>query len=163
MMENRGYEWYNQNVKDMNKSVVIGRFPMTYYLDKAELPTIPVPHDCVINDISFSNDFLVLDFEQDISRHDSIKDIHSNAKSLIIKMHLIDTFDVYQMKIRKFPKFKRFYVEIDFNKLADLVKQKRVAYLYHYIAYQSLIIKLYYNTNIILNLQADYIEYIWKE
>ena len=52
---------------------------------------------------------------------------------------------------------------IDFNKLADLVKQKRVIYLYHYIAYQSLIIHLYYNTNIILNLQTDYIEYIWKE
>ena len=80
---------------------------MTYFLDKAEVPTIPVPHDCVINDISFSNDFLVLDFEQDISRHDSIKDIHSNAKSFIIN--------------------------------------------------------LYYNTNIILNLQTDYIEYIWKE
>ena len=156
-------EVHSAQYAKIKNTVVIGRFPMTYYLDKAEWPTIPVPHDCVINDISFSNDFLVLDFEQDISRHDSIKDIHSNAKSLIIKMHLIDTFDIYQMKIRKFPKFKRFYVEIDFNKLADLVKQKRVVYLYHYIAYKSLIIKLYYNTNIILKLQADYIEYIWKE
>ena len=53
---------------------------MTYYLDKAEWPTIPVPHDCVINDISFSDDFLVLTFEQDISIHDFIQHIHSNAK-----------------------------------------------------------------------------------
>lgn len=136
---------------------------MTYYLDKAEWPTIPVPHDCVINDISFSDDFLVLTFEQDISVHDSIQHIHSNAKSLIVKIHLIDTFDIYQMKIRNFPKFKRFYAEIDVNKLASLVKQKRVEYLYHYVAYQSLVVNLYYNTNIILNLQTDYIEYIWKE
>ena len=136
---------------------------MTYYLDKAEWPTIPVPHDCVINDISFSDDFLVLTFEQDISIHDFIQHIYSNAKSLIIKIHLIDTFDIYQMKIWKFPKFKRFYAEIDFNKLASLVKQKRVEYLYHYVAYQSLVVNLYYNTNIILNLQTDYIEYIWKE
>lgn len=136
---------------------------MTYYLDKAEWPTIPVPHDCVINDISFSDDFLVLTFEQDISVHDSIQHIHSSAKSLIVKIHLIDTFDIYQMKIRKFPKFKRFYAEIDVNKLTSLVKQKRVEYLYHYVAYQSLVVNLYYNTNIILNLQTDYIEYIWKE
>lgn len=136
---------------------------MTYYLDKAEWPTIPVPHDCIINDISFSDDFLVLTFEQDISIHDFIQRINSNAKSLIIKIHLIDTFDIYQMKIWKFPKFKRLYAEIDFNKLTSLVKQKRVEYLYHYVAYQSLVVNLYYNTNIILNLQTDYIEYIWKE
>lgn len=136
---------------------------MTYYLDKAEWPTIPVPHDCVISDISFSDDFLVLEFEQDISIHDSVQYIHPNAKSLIIKMHLLDTFDIYQMKIRKFPRFKRFYAEIDFNQLAILVKQKRVEYLYHYVAYRSLIVNLYHNTDIILNLQTDYIEYIWKE
>ena len=135
---------------------------MTYYLDKAEWPTIPVPHDCVINVVSFSDNFLVFDFEQGISIHDSIQHICPNAKSLTIEMHLIDTFDIYQMKIRKFPKFKRLYNEIDFDKLASLVKRKRVEYLYHYVAYQSLIVNLYYNANIILDLRTDYIEYIWK-
>lgn len=135
---------------------------MTYHLDKAELPTIPVPHDCVITNISFSDDFLILDFEQNISIHDSIRLIYPNAKSLIIKIHLIDTFDIYQMKIWKFPQFKRFYAEIDFDKLVSLVKRKRVQYLYHYAAYQSLIVNLYYNTNIILDLRTDYIEYVWE-
>lgn len=135
---------------------------MIYSLDKAEWPTIPVPHDCVISSVSFSDDFLILDFEQDISIYDSIQYIRPNAKSLTIKIHLIDTFDIYQMKIRKFPKFKRLYAEIDFGKLVSLVKRKRVEYLYHYVAYQSLIINLYYQVNIILDLRTDYIEYIWK-
>lgn len=135
---------------------------MIYYLDKAECPTIPVPHDCVISNISFSDDFLIMDCEQSISINDFIQHIHPNAKSLIIKMRLIDTFDIYQMRIWKFPKFKRWYAEIAFDKLASFVKQKRVEYLYHYVAYQSLIVNLYYNTNIILDLRTDYIEYIWK-
>ena len=135
---------------------------MVYYLDTTEWPTIPVPHDCVISNISRSDDFLIFDFEQGISIHDSIQYIQPNAKSLIIKIHLIDTFDIYQMRIWKFPKFKRLYAEIDFDKLTGFVKQKRVEYLYHYVAYQSLIVNLYYNTNIILDLQTDYIEYIWK-
>lgn len=135
---------------------------MTYYLNKAEWPTIPVPHDCVISNISCSDDFLILDFEQDISILDSIQHICPNAKSLTIKIHLIDTFDIYQMKTWKFPKFKRLYAEIDFHKLVGLVKQKRVEYLYHYVAYQSLIVNLYHNTNIILDLRTDSIEYIWK-
>ncbi|MGI5958407.1 MAG: hypothetical protein ACOX60_03190 [Massiliimalia sp.] len=135
---------------------------MTYYLDKAEWPTVPIPHDCVINNISLSDNFLVLDFEQGISDYDSIQHICPNAKSLTIKMHLIDTFDIYQMKTRKFPKFKKLYEELDFDKLVNLVKQKRVEYLYHYVSYQSLIVNLYHNINIILDLHIDYIEYIWK-
>lgn len=65
---------------------------MIYYLDSTELPTIPVPHDCVIDSVSFSDNFLILDFEQGISIYDSIQHICPDAKSLTIKMHLIDTF-----------------------------------------------------------------------
>lgn len=135
---------------------------MTYYLYKTEWPTIPVPHDCVIRNISLSDDFLILDFEQEIAAYDSIQDICPNAKSLTIKIHLIDTFDIYQMKIRKFPKFRKLYEELDFDKLVNLVKQERVEYLYHYVSYQSLIVNLYCGTNIILDLNANYIEYIWE-
>ncbi len=134
---------------------------MIYYLDKAENPTIPVPHDCMIESISLFNDFLILDFEQDIAIHDSVQFICPNAKSLTIKIHLIDDiFSVYQEKIRKFPKFKKSYEEIGLDRLVSLVKQKSLAYLYHYVAYQSLIINL--DAEFILYSQADYIEYIWK-
>ena len=135
---------------------------MIYYLDGAELPTIPVPHDCVIDNISFSDNFLIFGFEEGISIYDSIQHICPDAKSLTIKIHLIDSFDIYQEIIRKFPKFKRAYVEIDFNKLVRLGKQIKMEYLYHYVAYQSLIVNLYCKSNIILDLRADYIEYIWK-
>lgn len=135
---------------------------MTYYLDRAELPTIPVPHDCVVERVSLSDGFLVLDFEQDISAHDSIQHIQPGANSLTIKIHLMDAFDIYLQKVRKFPTFKRSYLEIDFDRLARLVKGKRVEYLYHYVAYQSLIINLIQDTNMILDLRTDYIEYIWK-
>ena len=135
---------------------------MIYYLDSEELPTIPVPHDCVIDNISFSDNFLIFGFEEGISIYDSIQHICPDAKSLTIKMHLIDTFDIYQEIIKKFPKFKRMYVEIDFNKLVRLGKQIKMEYLYHYVAYQSLIVNLYFKSNIILDLRADYIEYIWK-
>ena len=53
---------------------------MTYHLDKTEWPTIPVPHDCVIRNISLSDDFLILDFEQEIATYDSIQHICPNAK-----------------------------------------------------------------------------------
>ena len=135
---------------------------MIYYLDKTEWPTIPIPHDCIVKGISLSDDSLILGFEQEISTYDSIQHICPNAKSLTIKIHLIDTFDIYQMEIRKFPKFRKLYVELDFNKLVNLVKQKRVEYLYHYISYQSLIVNLYCGANIILDLRTDYIEYIWE-
>ncbi len=135
---------------------------MTYYLNKAEWPTIPVPHDCVIRNISLSDDFLILDFEQEISSYYSIQHICPNAKSLTIKIHLIDTFDIYQMKMRRFPKFRKVYEELDFNKLVGLVKQERVEYLYHYVSYHSLIVNLYCGANIILDLHANYIEYIWE-
>ena len=135
---------------------------MTYHLDKTEWPTIPVPHDCVIRNISLSDDLLILDFEQEIATYDSIQHICPNAKSLTIKIHLIDTFDIYQMKTRKFPKFRKLYEELDLDKLVSLVKRERVEYLYHYVSYQSLIVNLYCGSNIILDLHADYIEYIWK-
>lgn len=135
---------------------------MIYHLDQAEWPTIPAPHDCVIDNISLSNEFLVLDFEPGISTYDSIQNSCPNARSLTIKIHLIDAFDVYQMKIRKFPKYKRLYEELDFDKLVSLVKRNRVEYLYHYVSYQSLIVNLYFNTNIILDLHTDHVEYIWK-
>ena len=135
---------------------------MIYYLDGAELPTIPVSHDCVIDNISFSDNFLIFGFEEGISIYDSIQHICPDAKSLTIKIHLIDSFDIYQEIIRKFPKLKRVYVEIDFNKLVRLGKQIKMEYLYHYVAYQSLIVNLYFKSNIILDLRADYIEYIWK-
>ena len=61
-----------------------------FYLNKDILPTIPVPHDCVIKDIQIGGQHLTFVFEDDISYHDSIKFIAPEAKSLIIRYHLTD-------------------------------------------------------------------------
>lgn len=136
---------------------------MLYYLNKEKLPTIPTPHDCVIRRVSIQEDTLFLGFEEDISCHDSIKQIRPNAKSLAIKIHLIDTFDVYQLKIQKFPRALKIYKGIDFKKVIEYSKNGRLEYLYHNIGFNSVIIKLWYQTPIVMDLDAGYIEFDWKD
>lgn len=48
---------------------------MIYYLNSTELLAIPVPHDCVIDSISFLDNFLIYDFGQGISVYDLIQHI----------------------------------------------------------------------------------------
>lgn len=43
-----------------------------YYLNTNTLPTIPVPHDCIIKEIQLGNDSLVFIFEDNISNNDYI-------------------------------------------------------------------------------------------
>lgn len=52
----------------------------TYYLNGKEAPTIPVPHDCIIKDIKLDEGNPVFSFEDDISYHDSIKNIYPKVK-----------------------------------------------------------------------------------
>lgn len=134
---------------------------MIYYLNKDELPAIPTPHDCVITGASIQEDILTLKFEEDISYHDSIKGIHPNAKSLTIKFHLIDPPDVYQSKRYKFPKRFGIYKGIDFKKIAEYSQKGRLEYLYHNVGFNSIIVKLWCKTSIIMAMQADYVEFEW--
>ena len=57
-----------------------------YFLNEELRPTIPVPHDCVITDVSIENQCIVFKFEDDLCKYDSVKNIRPNAKSLIIKI-----------------------------------------------------------------------------
>lgn len=134
---------------------------MIYWLNKESFPTIPTPHDCVIKKISIEENFLILIFEDGISVYDSIKHIHPNAKSLIIKIHLIDNFDTYKMKGCKRPWCKGTYIRIDNQHFEKIAEKGRIEYLYHYVGYQSITIKLFCKTHISLDIQADYIDYEW--
>lgn len=66
------------------------------YLNSIELPVILVTYDCVIDSISFSNNFFIHDFGQGISVYDLIQHnlLCPDAKPLSIKIHLFDTFDI---------------------------------------------------------------------
>lgn len=135
-----------------------------YRLDGDTLPTLPVPHDCVIDKITFENQCIVFTFEQDISYHDSVKHIKPGAKSLVLKFHLADEcFNLYEWRkpVKVFAD-KGYFKRIDSSELFKLTSSKcRLEYLYHYIAYQSLIMELCALTTIRLELTADYVEFCW--
>lgn len=134
---------------------------MLYFLNKDTVPTIPTPHDCVIKKVSIQEEYIIFEFEDDISCHDSVRYFKPDAKSLIIKIHLIDDFDTYKIKHYKRPWCKGDYARIDNSLLVKIAEKERLEYLYHYVGYQSIIIRLWSQTYITLDVQADYIEYKW--
>ncbi len=137
----------------------------TYHLNGENLPTIPVPHDCVIDKITIEKQCIVFTFEKDIGYRDSVKGIMPNAKALTIKFHLVDEeFCLYQWhKPIKFLADNGYYKCIESSKLYQLTSSKsNLEYLYHYIAYQSLIIEMCASTTIRLDLSVDYVEFHWN-
>ena len=139
-----------------------------YYLNTKTLPTIPVPHDCIVKEIHLNNNHLVFIFEDNISNNDSINSIMPNAKSLIMKFHFVDDISDIRLytKVKKDKIFHKatVYKEIDLNKhvnkLLHLPDQK-LEYLYHNIGYHSIILKLWSSDSIVMDITADYIEYDW--
>ena len=68
-----------------------------YYLNQESLPTIPVPHDCTIKTIRVENQDIVFVFDDDISSYDSLSWIRPQAKSLVIRYHLVDRVRDYSI------------------------------------------------------------------
>ena len=135
-----------------------------FYLDNKALPTIPVPHDCVIKEIQIDKQCLAFIFEDDISYHDSIKYIAPKAKSLIVRYHLTDedAFSIYKWKKpKKLSLRKGYYACLNPSKL--LRSSNKIEYLYHNVGFCSIIIKLFSDEMIIVDVQADYLEYEWIE
>ena len=142
-----------------------------YNLSTDTVPTIPTPHDCVIKDIAFDDEWLILTFKQGTT-----KLMRPEAESLIIRIHLYDPlFFSYENRINDTPSGKGYYL-IDNQKLTKLCNKtceydyhdgKRrnytLEYLYHYVGYQSIIIKLYCGGYYMLDITSDYIEFDWIE
>ena len=130
-----------------------------YFLNKKELPTIPIPHDCIIRDISVESHSIIFVFEEDISYHDSIKNLRPNAKTLTVKYHLEenDDFSLYKQHMR----FRGRSVKYKAVNNKDIVNltDNRLEYLYHYVGYCSIIIKLFSRGYIVLEANVDYIEF----
>ena len=139
-----------------------------FYLNKETLPIIPVPHDCEIKDIALNDGFLEFFFVDDISWHDSIKAIKPEAKSLIIRYHLIrspDDIDIIMlepMKIRWWIRdpYARFRY-LNYERLSELKAHGELSYNYHYVQSHSLFIKLCSHMEAQIELFADYVEYEW--
>ena len=128
-----------------------------YDLSTDTLPTMPVPHDCVIKDISFDDEFLVLTFKEGTTKH-----MRPDASSLIMRIHLHDPiFYTYEHRLKNKLSGEGYYL-IDNKKLSALC-DKYVEFLYHYVGYLSIIIKLYCGGYYTLDITSDYIEFDWVD
>lgn len=137
----------------------------TYYLNDKTLPTIPVPHDCVIKNVSIDDQYIIFNFEDDISYHDSIKYIRPDAKSLIVRYHMVveDSFSVYKWKKpKKFIQKNGYYKCLDNSSIVKF-SSGNLEYLYHNVGYCSVITKLYEKGFILLDAEVDFIEFEWIE
>ena len=140
-----------------------------YYLNTNTLPTIPVPLDCIIKEIQLGNDSLVFIFEDNISNNDSIKYIMPNAKSLMMKIHLVNDLSDISLYMKTKPgkilHKSSIYKEIDLNKQCDKLlhfPDNRLEYMYHNIGYCSIIVQLWASNSIVMSITADYVEYDWN-
>ncbi len=137
-----------------------------YNLNQMKLPTIPVPHDCVITDILEDDEYLIFRFEEDISYHDSIQAIHPSAKGLTIRFHKIDVFtenmELYRYTLSK---HQSGYISKKPKKLFELVRRGKrpLEYLEHFVAWNSMIIHLSSKNSIVLRLFTDDVEFEWIE
>jgi len=141
-----------------------------YNLAGESLPTIPVPHDCVIKHIHLKNQCIEFVFEDDISYHDSIQHYKPDAKSLIIRYHFAydtDDYSIYKQVKPMRLLSKLFLKDIHYKRiknssLAELPEGKfKLEYLYHNVGYCSIITKLFSNGYIILDADIDYVEFEW--
>lgn len=141
-----------------------------YFLNGESLPTIPVPHDCVIRKICLTDQCIEFVFEDDISYHDSVRYWKPDARSLILRYHFAHSpadFSVY--KWVQPPRFlsKLFskdghYKRIRNSLLAKLPESRfDMEYLYHNVGYCSIITKLFSNGFIILDAEIDYVAFEW--
>lgn len=142
-----------------------------YYLNKETLPRIPVPHDCFIKEVTLKDGFLEFKFEDDINLHDSIQAIKPEAKSLIIRYHLIydlDDIDITMLESMTYHWWARdpyahkcHYRVFDYTKLPELTKDGSLSYNAHYVNYNAMFIRLCSRCSIHIELFADYVEYEW--
>ncbi len=141
-----------------------------YYLNGESLPTIPVPHDCVIKHIQLKDQSIEFVFEDDISYHDSIQYYKPEAKSLIIRYHFAydkDDFSIYKWVnpmrlLSKLFSIDGHYKRIKNSFLTELPEGKfKFEYLDHNVGYCSIITKLFSNGYIILDADIDCVEFEW--
>lgn len=137
---------------------------LNYSLDEAKgiyhlgfdcLPTLLNIHDCKVERITVGKDSLLLVFEKDIARHDSVGSHHPRADSLKIEYHLIGEPEFYVEKHGKMVPF--------LGKAFEAFSKEGLIYLCEYVGYKSAIIKLGGAGLAILNLTVDQINYRWTE
>lgn len=135
----------------------------TYDLTGKALPTIPVPHDCVIREISLADGWLVLSFEEKIACHGSVQYSHPNARTLRMRIHLLD--EEFNLLAHERRRYENVYVERKPKKLFELARrEERLEYLSHLVGYGEMQIELFQSAgSVLVDLCADRVEMEWFE
>lgn len=135
----------------------------TYDLTGKALPTIPVPHDCAIREISLADGWLVLSFEENIARHESVQYSHPNARTLRMRIHLLD--EEFNLLAHERRRYENVYVERKPKKLFELARrEERLEYLSHLVGYGEMQIELFQSAgSVLVDLCADRVEMEWFE
>ncbi len=133
-----------------------------YVLTRDQLPTIPTPHDCIVTQMRINDEYIIFEFEDDVSYHDSVQVFHPDATGLTIRYHLTPFREYSFYEYRHRPKFvfpNGYYAGVTESKVRKALSAGQ-AYLYHYARYGSMIVEL---ESIILIVQADWVELEWSE
>ena len=145
----------------------------TYLLDGNNASNIPLPHDCEIKGIREKDDYLIIDFGDDISYDDAIRAVHPDAQTLTVRFHLeyggLDGVKAYGglqgiYQYRNSKKHGEGYMLVkSLKKLRKLMKECGfpATYLYHYVAYHQVIVELCVDDSTLLMLLADSVEFEW--
>lgn len=135
----------------------------TYGLTGKALPTIPVPHDCGIKEISLADGWLVLSFEENIARHESVQYSHPNARTMQMRIHLSD--EEFNLLAYEHRRYENVYVQRKEKKLFELArKEEELDYLNHLVGYGEMQIELFQSAgSILVDLYADRVEMEWFE
>lgn len=135
----------------------------TYSLTGKALPTIPMPHDCVLKEIALADGWLVLSFEENIARHESVQYSHPNARTLQMRIHLLD--EEFNLLAYEHRRYENVYVERKLKKLFELARrEEQMEYLKHLVGYGEMQIELFQSAgSILVDLYADRVEMEWFE
>ena len=138
-----------------------------YLLNTDTLPTIPTPHDCVVVEIKADSEFLTFVFEDELNLHDSIEAIRPSAAGLTIRFHKSKYYASDSvLYLRNIRRKRSGYRPVKLDELFRLTAHEDLEYLYHYVGYQCLIIKLWSwscRNDIQLELSTDYVEFEWED
>lgn len=134
-----------------------------FYLNQETLPVMPTPHDCVIEDIGIEGEYIVFKFEDDINRRDVNVPLRAGARSLVIRYHLVAE-SCYEI-LKGIKPCKVFFREGGYKRLQEKalagLAKSRLEYLCHYVSYESVIIRMWSEGDVILSMDVDCVEYEW--
>ena len=145
-----------------------------YYLNRKELPTMPVPHDCPIKEIRVEDQNIVFVFEDDLTGYDTFARMQPQAKSLVIRYHFTESVRDYS--IYRWMKPNLLYKDGCYKCMTDcltnenhetLVKltDSTLVYLDHYVSEysRSFLIRLFSSSKneILIEADVDQIEFEW--